>query len=57
LRLLRLFAALKIVANMNDPDRYQPIAATAATKANGRQDEQDLQDGFYLSRTHAAENR
>ena len=28
--------------------RIQPTAAAAATKANGRQDEQDLQDGFCL---------
>jgi hypothetical protein len=38
---------------MIDPDRYQPTAACAATKANGRQDEQDLQDGYCLKPTGA----
>jgi hypothetical protein len=38
----------KIVATVNDPDRYWRTAAHAATKANGRQDKQDLQDGFCV---------
>jgi hypothetical protein len=41
---------------MNDPLRYQPNATNAATKANGRQDEQDLHDGFCRRATGAIDS-
>jgi hypothetical protein len=48
LRLLRLFAAIKIRRGARRIERIVSHRGLAATKANGRQDKQDLQDRFCL---------